>query len=43
MPLKVVCGPAEYPGRFGVADLGGETAALFLYFCEGFLAFRHDG
>jgi hypothetical protein len=41
MPLKVVCGPAKYPGRFRVADLGSEAAAVVLYFRESFLTFGH--
>jgi hypothetical protein len=36
VPLKLDRGPAQYPRRFRVAGLGGEAAALFLYFGEGF-------
>jgi hypothetical protein len=29
VPLKIVCGSAEYPGHFRVANLRCEAAALF--------------
>jgi hypothetical protein len=32
VPLKIVCGSAEYPGHFRVANLRCEAAALFLKF-----------
>jgi hypothetical protein len=42
VPFKVVCESREYPRHFRVANIGGEMAALFLYFRQGLWAFRHD-
>jgi hypothetical protein len=33
-PPKIVRGATEYPGRFRVAYLSGEAAALLLYFSK---------
>lgn len=42
VPFEVVGGPAEYSGRFRVADLRSEPAALLLNFRKSFWAFRDD-